>query len=143
MNVTGIVRLDKCKEIFTQDAEVMNILATGKFGLVYGNMDSPESTNAYYAILLQGRRVKPVSDDFFLFEKYAEYTYDRDDLDEYEQEEIVNAIPGSEIPVTDFAEKPLTRMLYIDAMSLMLDGNGDFVVMYDKDSETLLIVQLD
>lgn len=31
MNVTGIVKLDKCKEIFTQDAEVMNILATGKY----------------------------------------------------------------------------------------------------------------
>ena len=31
MNVTGIVRLDKCKGIFTQDAEVMNILATGKY----------------------------------------------------------------------------------------------------------------
>ena len=143
MNVTGIVRLDKCKEIFTQDAEVMNILATGEYGLVYGNMDSSESADTYYAILLQGRHVKPVSDDFFLFEKYAEYTYDRDDLDEYEPEEIVNAIPGSVIPVTDFAEKPLTRMLYVNAMSLMLEGNGDFAVMYDKDSETLLIVQLD
>lgn len=93
--------------------------------------------------MLQGRRVKPVSGDFSLFEKYAEYTYDRDDLEEYEQVEIVNAIPGSEIPVTDFAEKPLTRMLYMNAMSLMLEGNGDFAVMYNRDSETLSIVQLD
>lgn len=31
MNITGLVKLDKCKEIFTQDAEVMNILATGKY----------------------------------------------------------------------------------------------------------------
>lgn len=41
MDVTGIVKLDKCGEIFTQNDDVMNILATGKFGLVYGNMDSP------------------------------------------------------------------------------------------------------
>lgn len=143
MDLTGLVKLDKCREIFTEDKEVMDILAAGKFGLVYGNMDSPESADAYYAILLQGRHVKPVGDNFSLFEKYAEYTYDRDDLGKYEQEEIVNAIPGSVIPVTDFAEKPLTRMLYTEAMSLMLDDNGDFAVMYDKDSETLSIVQLD
>lgn len=31
MNITGLVKLDKCKEIFTQDAKVMNILATGKY----------------------------------------------------------------------------------------------------------------
>lgn len=35
MNLTGLIKLDKCKEIFTQDREVMNILATGRYGLIY------------------------------------------------------------------------------------------------------------
>lgn len=98
MDLTGLVKLDNCKKIFTQDAEVMNILATGKYGLVYGNMDSDSKkpTNAYYVIPLKGKHVKQVSNDFFLFEKYAEYTYDMDDLDECEQEEMIDAIPDSE-----------------------------------------------
>ena len=31
MDLTGLVKLDNCKKIFTQDADVMNILATGKY----------------------------------------------------------------------------------------------------------------
>ena len=143
MDLTELVKLDKCGEVFTQDVEVMNILATGKYGLVYGNVDSDASKNSYYAVSLKGKRVKPVADDFFLFDVYAEYAYDMDDLEEYEQLDIVNAMQGSTIPVTDFAEKPLTRMLYIKAMSLMLEGMCDVAVVYDKDSETLSLVNVE
>lgn len=143
MNLTGLIKLDKCKEIFTQDREVMNILATGKYGIIYGSEDHGVSRDIYYAIPLKGKHIKPVGDNFFLFEKYAEHIYDRDDLEEYEQEEIVNAISGSKIPVTDFAKKPVARALYINAMSLMLDEICDVAVVYNKGSRTLSIVSVE
>ena len=142
MNLTGLVKLDKCKKIFTQDREVMNILATGRYGLIYGSTDSGVSKDTYYAIPLKGKHIKPVGDNFFLFEKYAEHIYDRDDLNEYEQEKIVNAIPGTKIPVTDF-KKPVVRALYINAMSLMLDELCDVAVVYNKGSRTLSIVSVE
>lgn len=143
MNLTGLVKLDKCKEIFTQDREVMNLLATGRYGIIYGSTNPGVSKDTYYAIPLKGKHIKPVDDDFFLFEKYAEHIYDRDDLEEYVQEEIVNAIPGSKIPVTDFAKKSVTRTLYFNAMSLMLDEICDVAVVYNKDSRTLSIVSVE
>ena len=72
-------------------------------------------------------------------EKYAEYIYDRDDLLEYEQEELISKIPDTSISLNDYLQNEVAQELYDKIIDIDYTGKPLFVLKFnEKDKEFYL-----
>lgn len=72
-------------------------------------------------------------------EKYAEYTYDRDDLLDYEQEELISKIPETSISLKDYFQNEVAQELYDEVINIDYTGAPSYVLKFDTSENQLYI----
>lgn len=75
-------------------------------------------------------------------EKYAEYIYDRDDLLDYKQEELVSKIPEVSISLKDYLQNEVAQELYDKVINTDYTGEPLFVLKYNEKTKELYIKEL-
>lgn len=75
-------------------------------------------------------------------DKYAEYIYDRDDLLDYEQEELVSKIPDTSISLNDYLQNEVAQELYDKIIDIDYTGKPLFVLKYNEETKELYIKEL-
>lgn len=75
-------------------------------------------------------------------EKYAGYIYDRDDLLEYEQEELVSKIPDTSISLNDYFQNEVAQELYDKIIDIDYTGKPLFVLKFNRKTKEFYLKEL-
>ncbi len=75
-------------------------------------------------------------------EKYAEYIYDRDDLLDYEQEELISKIPETSISLKDYFQNEVAQELYDEVINIDYTGAPSYVLKFDISENQLYIKEV-
>lgn len=75
-------------------------------------------------------------------EKYAEHIYDRDDLLDYEQEELVSKIPETSISLKDYFQNEVAQELYDAVIDTDYTGAPFYVLKFDMGKNQLYIKEV-
>ena len=75
--------------------------------------------------------------------KYAEYIYDREDLEEYEQEGLVDLIPKVRINLVEYQANNVAQELYDKIIDIDYTGKPLFVLKFNKETKELYIKELE
>lgn len=75
-------------------------------------------------------------------EKYAEYIYDRDDLLDYEQEELVSKIPETSISLNDYFQNEVAQELYDKIIDIDYTGKPLFVLKFNEKTKEFYLKEL-
>lgn len=75
-------------------------------------------------------------------EKYAEYIYDRDDLLDYEQEELISKIPEASISLSDYFQNEVAQELYDKIIDIDYTGKPLFVLKFNEKTKEFYLKEL-
>lgn len=75
-------------------------------------------------------------------EKYVEYIYDRDDLLDYEQEELISKIPETSISLKDYFQNEVAQKLYDEVIDIDYTGAPSYVLKFDTSKNQLYIKEV-